>query len=44
MIGLLWIIVVGFIAGIVARMMSPGPNNPSGFKTDFIGVGDHQTW
>ena len=31
MSGLLWIIVVGFVAGIIARMLSPGPNNPSGF-------------
>jgi uncharacterized membrane protein YeaQ/YmgE (transglycosylase-associated protein family) len=29
--GILWIILVGFIAGIIARMLSPGPNNPSGF-------------
>ena len=31
MSGLLWIIVVGFVAGIIARMLMPGPNNPSGF-------------
>lgn len=29
--GILWIVVIGFIAGIIARMLSPGPNNPSGF-------------
>jgi len=29
--GVLWIIFVGFVAGIIARMLSPGPNNPSGF-------------
>jgi uncharacterized membrane protein YeaQ/YmgE (transglycosylase-associated protein family) len=29
--GLLWIIVIGFVAGIIARMLSPGPNNPGGF-------------
>jgi uncharacterized membrane protein YeaQ/YmgE (transglycosylase-associated protein family) len=29
--GLLWIIVVGFVAGIIARMLMPGPNNPAGF-------------
>ena len=28
---MLWIIVVGLVAGIVARIISPGPNNPSGF-------------
>ena len=30
MSGILWVIVVGFIAGIIARLLSPGPNNPSG--------------
>jgi uncharacterized membrane protein YeaQ/YmgE (transglycosylase-associated protein family) len=29
--GIIWIIIVGFVAGIIARMISPGPNNPSGF-------------
>lgn len=29
--GILWIILIGFIAGIIARLLSPGPNNPSGF-------------
>jgi uncharacterized membrane protein YeaQ/YmgE (transglycosylase-associated protein family) len=27
----LWLIVIGFVAGIIARILSPGPNNPSGF-------------
>src|ERR1700761_8437712 len=37
--GVLWIIVVGFVAGIIARMLSPGPNNPSGFiLTVVLGV------
>ena len=27
----LYILIVGFIAGIIARIISPGPNNPSGF-------------
>jgi len=31
MSGILWVIVVGFVAGIIARLLSPGPNNPSGF-------------
>jgi uncharacterized membrane protein YeaQ/YmgE (transglycosylase-associated protein family) len=26
-----WIIFVGLVAGIIARILSPGPNNPSGF-------------
>ena len=29
--GILWIIIVGFVAGLIARWLSPGPNNPSGF-------------
>ena len=28
---ILWIIVIGFVAGIVARLLSPGPNKPSGY-------------
>ena len=31
MSGIIWVIIVGFIAGIIARVLSPGPNNPSGF-------------
>ena len=28
---ILWIILIGFVAGIIARMVSSGPNNPTGF-------------
>ncbi|CAN5124205.1 GlsB/YeaQ/YmgE family stress response membrane protein [soil metagenome] len=36
---MLWIILVGFVAGIIARMISPGPNNPSGFiLTTVLGI------
>src|ERR1700709_1702050 len=28
---MLHIIIVGLVAGIVARLLSPGPNNPGGF-------------
>ncbi len=36
---ILWIIVIGFIAGIIARVLSPGPNNPQGFiLTTVLGV------
>ena len=28
---ILWIVVIGFLAGIIARILAPGPNNPSGF-------------
>jgi uncharacterized membrane protein YeaQ/YmgE (transglycosylase-associated protein family) len=37
--GILWIILIGFVAGIIARLLSPGPNNPAGFiLTTVIGV------
>jgi uncharacterized membrane protein YeaQ/YmgE (transglycosylase-associated protein family) len=36
---ILWIIVIGFIAGIIARYLAPGPNNPTGFIfTTVLGV------
>ena len=28
---MLWIIIVGLVAGFVARWLAPGPNNPTGF-------------
>ena len=28
---MLWIVFVGLVAGILARLLSPGPNNPGGF-------------
>ncbi len=31
MSGILWIIIVGFVAGMIARWLSPGPNDPKGF-------------
>lgn len=35
----LWIVLVGFISGIIARNLLPGPNNPSGFiLTTVLGV------
>lgn len=37
--GILWIVLVGFVAGIIARLLSPGPNNPSGFiLTTVLGI------
>ena len=39
MSGIIWIIVVGFVAGIIARLLAPGPNNPSGFiLTTVLGI------
>jgi len=36
---ILWIILIGFIAGIIARILAPGPNNPNGFiLTTLLGI------
>ncbi len=36
---ILWIIVIGFVAGILAKLIHPGPNEPSGFiLTTILGV------
>lgn len=37
--GIIWIIFVGFVAGIIARFFAPGPNKPSGFLlTTVLGI------
>lgn len=37
--GILYIIIVGFVAGLVARWLAPGPNTPSGFiLTTVLGI------
>ena len=37
--GIIWTIVVGFIAGIIAKLIMPGDNEPSGFiLTTILGV------
>lgn len=28
---IIWIIIIGFVAGVVAKLLHPGPNEPSGF-------------
>jgi uncharacterized membrane protein YeaQ/YmgE (transglycosylase-associated protein family) len=38
-LGIIWIIIVGFVAGLIARWLSPGPNEPSGFiLTTVLGI------
>jgi uncharacterized membrane protein YeaQ/YmgE (transglycosylase-associated protein family) len=38
-LAILWIIVIGFLAGLVARWLSPGPNKPKGFVlTTVLGI------
>ena len=39
MAGLLWIVLIGFVAGTIARLLMPGPNTPKGFLlTTVLGV------
>jgi uncharacterized membrane protein YeaQ/YmgE (transglycosylase-associated protein family) len=36
---MIWILVIGLVAGFVARLVSPGPNKPSGFiLTAVLGI------
>jgi len=36
---ILWTIVIGFVAGIIAKLIHPGPNEPSGFiLTTILGI------
>ena len=36
---ILWTIVIGFVAGVVAKFLTPGPNEPSGFiLTTILGI------
>ena len=36
----IWMIIIGFIAGLIARVLSPGPNEPKGFiLTTVLGIG-----
>jgi uncharacterized membrane protein YeaQ/YmgE (transglycosylase-associated protein family) len=39
MSNIIWIIIIGFIAGIIARFLSPGANEPRGFiLTTLLGI------
>lgn len=36
---ILWTIIIGFVAGVVAKFLMPGPNEPSGFiLTTILGI------
>jgi uncharacterized membrane protein YeaQ/YmgE (transglycosylase-associated protein family) len=36
---IIWLVVIGFVAGIIARLISPGSNKPSGFVlTTLLGI------
>ena len=37
--GILWTIIIGFVAGIIAKFITPGDNEPSGFiLTTVLGI------
>jgi uncharacterized membrane protein YeaQ/YmgE (transglycosylase-associated protein family) len=37
--GILWTIIIGFLAGVIAKFIMPGPNEPSGFiLTTILGI------
>ena len=37
--GIIWTIVIGFIAGVIAKFIMPGRNEPSGFVlTTILGI------
>jgi uncharacterized membrane protein YeaQ/YmgE (transglycosylase-associated protein family) len=39
MLHFVWAIVIGFIAGVIAKFLSPSPNNPQGFiMTCVVGI------
>jgi uncharacterized membrane protein YeaQ/YmgE (transglycosylase-associated protein family) len=34
-----WLILIGFVAGVIAKFIHPGPNEPSGFiLTTLLGI------
>jgi uncharacterized membrane protein YeaQ/YmgE (transglycosylase-associated protein family) len=36
---ILWTIIIGFVAGLIAKFLHPGPNEPSGFiVTTLLGI------
>ena len=34
--GIIWIAVIGLLAGLIARFLLPGPNNPPGFLVTIV--------
>jgi uncharacterized membrane protein YeaQ/YmgE (transglycosylase-associated protein family) len=37
--GIIWTIIIGFIAGVIAKFITPGDNEPSGFiLTTILGI------
>ncbi|MGC1846959.1 MAG: GlsB/YeaQ/YmgE family stress response membrane protein, partial [Pseudolabrys sp.] len=37
--GIIWTIIIGFVAGVIAKLITPGNNEPSGFiLTTVLGI------
>ena len=37
--GIIWTIIIGFVAGMIAKLIMPGPNEPQGFiLTTILGI------
>jgi uncharacterized membrane protein YeaQ/YmgE (transglycosylase-associated protein family) len=37
--GIIWTIIIGFVAGVIAKFIHPGPNEPAGFiLTTILGI------
>jgi uncharacterized membrane protein YeaQ/YmgE (transglycosylase-associated protein family) len=37
--GILWLIIIGFVAGVIAKFLHPGSNEPAGFiLTTLLGI------
>lgn len=37
--GIIWTIIIGFIAGVIAKLITPGKNEPAGFiLTTILGI------
>ena len=37
--GIIWTIIIGFVAGVIAKLITPGKNEPSGFiLTTILGI------
>ena len=37
--GIIWTIIIGFLAGVIAKLIMPGKNEPSGFVlTTILGI------
>lgn len=37
--GIIWTIIIGFLAGVIAKFVTPGSNEPSGFiLTTILGI------